>query len=100
MLSVARMCGVERMSESFVDARALMRMPNAEGEGVERGVGRARNPDRTERVEAAVVERLGAVRRRARDVARVEGDAELVLAVDREVHDDRFDEDLPARLVE
>ena len=53
----------------------------------------------TGRVQAAVEERLPRAES-VRRVAAVEGDAELILAVDREVHDHRLDEDLAARLVE
>ena len=56
--------------------------------------------DRPERVQAAEDERSARARRAVGGVAAVEGDAELVLAVDREVHDDRLDEDLAARLIE
>ena len=77
MLSVARMCGVDRMSASFVLASALISTPNAgiempvprrfsvpgdagtadaERERIERSVGRAREQNCLERIQAAVEE--------------------------------------------
>ena len=77
------------------DARAA----HAEREALERvGVGRDRR-DRVRDLVAAEDERVVRLIERERRAA-VEADAERVGALQLEVHDDRLDEDLPARLVE